>query len=125
MHFSPTMGLVCMTQEPCGSPKDTSNADSGKIGSVLTLGVNCSTGKVGRGPCCKREAEREKRDDVGKAKVDGREGRMKGHTLIERPLRCATPRYEWGEGVRGGMMEGVVEQGGREAIWQQHKCIKL
>ena len=76
-----TTGLVCMTQEPGGLLKDTSIADGGKIGSVLTLGVNCSIGEGGRGPCCNRAEER------GKGKVDRREGRIEGHTLIERPPR--------------------------------------
>lgn len=52
MLFFPTMGLVCMTQDPSSLLKDTSIADGGKIGSALTLGVNCSIGEGGRGPCC-------------------------------------------------------------------------
>lgn len=87
---APTMALVCMTQDPSRLLKDTSIADGGKIGSALTLGVNCSIGKGGRGPCCNRagrRAESEKREEEGKRKVEGREGRMEGHALIERPPR--------------------------------------
>lgn len=45
----PTFGLVGTTQNPSGSLKDTSNADGGKIRSVLTLGVNCSIGNRAEG----------------------------------------------------------------------------
>lgn len=71
----PTMGLVCMTQDPSSSLKGTSIADGGKIGSALTLGVNCSIGEGGRGPCCNRawEAESKRREEKGKRKVEGRE----------------------------------------------------
>ena len=34
--------------------------------------------------------------------MDRREGRMEGHTLIERPPRGATRRYEKGGGGDGG-----------------------
>lgn len=58
---APTMGLVCMTLDPCGSLKGTSIADAGKIGSALTLGVNCSIGEGGRGPCCNRAGRQKAR----------------------------------------------------------------
>lgn len=71
MHFLPLpcipiAGLVCMTQDPRGSLKDTSIADGGKIGSALTLGVNCSRGEGGRGPCCNRAREEESEKRGGK-----------------------------------------------------------
>ena len=83
------MGLVCMTQDPSGSLKDTSIADGGKIGSALTLGVNCSIGGGGRGPCCNGAGRRKEEGgrEGGKRKVEGREGRAEGHALIERPPR--------------------------------------
>lgn len=68
-----------MTQDPSGSLKGTSIADGGKIGSALTLGVNCSIGEGGREPCCNRAGRQDVRGE--------RKERMKGHTLIERPLR--------------------------------------
>lgn len=84
------MGLVCMTQDPSGSLKDTSIADGGKIGSALTLGVNCSIGGGSRGPCCSRAGRQKARGGRKKGKEKwkrGREGRMEGHALIERPPR--------------------------------------
>lgn len=67
------MGLVCMTQDPSGSLKGTSIADGGKIGSALTLEMNCSTGEGGREPCCNRAGRQDVRG--------GRKERMEGHTL--------------------------------------------
>lgn len=75
------MALVCMTQDPSRSLKDASIADGGKIGSALTLGVNCSIGEGGRGPCCNRagrRAESERKEEEGKRKVEGREGENGG-----------------------------------------------
>lgn len=85
-----TLGLVCMTQDPSSSPKDASNADGGKIRSALTLGVNCSIGGGGRGPCCNSEGRQKVRGGRkrGKEKCEGgRDRRMEGHALIERPSR--------------------------------------
>lgn len=70
-----TTGLVCMTQDPGGSLKDTSIADGGKIGSALTLGVNCSIGEGGRGPCCNRAEEGGR---GGKEKWTGGRGEWRG-----------------------------------------------
>lgn len=68
-----------MTQNPSSSLKGASIADGGKIGSALTLGVNCSIGERGRESCCNRAGRQDVRG--------GRKERMEEHTLIERPLR--------------------------------------
>lgn len=74
-----------MTQDSSGSLKDTSIADSGKMGSALTLGMNRSMGEGGGGGEegwllgveGGNRAGRQKsgmRKDEGKRKVEGMEG---------------------------------------------------
>lgn len=48
-----------MTWDLSGLFKDTSNADGGKIGSALTLGVNCSTDEGGKGGLLQQSGDAE------------------------------------------------------------------
>lgn len=82
-----TFGLVCTTQNPSSSLKDASIADGGKIGSVLTLGVNCNTGDGAKGPCCNKGGEvgKTERREKKSRKEGGMNGQgIEGHALIER-----------------------------------------
>lgn len=120
--------LVCMTQDPSDSLKDTSIADGGKIGSALTLGVNCSIGEGGRGPCCNRAGRQKARGGRKREKEKWKGGRREWRGMPW--LRGPRDEQLWDmrRGREGkGVMEGAGEGGGRkrEAIWQQHKCIKL
>ena len=51
------------------------NADGGKIGSLLTLGVNCSIGKGGRGALLEQSRDAaSKRREEERGRKAGREG---------------------------------------------------
>lgn len=104
---------------PPWSLMDTSIADGSEIRSTLTLEMQ-ALAKQTEGPV---PIEQGGRKWEGKGKKGAERG-TEGHT------RIGGPWDEWlwdsGRGIEG-VLEGEAKggRGKREAIWQQHKCIKL